>query len=208
MPLGIGSSSHDHLLLIHLLRHRAFRMFETTMYYATDQWDCIELYREKKHKRRKLIIQARLGLAPFLLLPPTQWWCQSSTNTHTHHQKPSRVLMVKLFSSSLVVLLPNGQNFQSCFFGTEGKVRRRRRLGRTGLLGFISFASFFFGRKLPSGFDLWPVFSVPKIGNQLYWKLQTDSFHIRTLQLCFEDSWTKISKANVLKGALMRNLAI
>ena len=206
MLLGIGSSSHDHLLLIHLLRHRAFRMFETTMYYATDQWDCIELYREKKHKRRKLIIQPRLGLAPFLLLL-RQLNDDKAVQTHITKNPVKKQVDGQAFFFFSSRSTPNGQNFQSCFFGTEGKVRRRRRLGRTGLLGFISFASFFFGRKLPSGFDLWPVFSVPKIGNQLYWKLQTDSFHIRTLQLCFEDR-TKISKANVLKGALMRNLAI
>jgi len=77
--------------------------------------------------------------------------------------------MVKLFSSSLVVLLPNGQNFQSCFFGTEGKVRRRRRLGRTGLLlgVFISFASFSAENfQVVLIFDLF--FPYRKLENQLY----------------------------------------
>lgn len=115
--------------------------------------------------------------------------------------------MVKLFSSSLVVLLPNGQNFQSCFFGTEGKVRRRRRLGRTGLLGvFISFASF-----SAENFQVVLIFDL-FFPNR---KLEKKSAVLKgrqtafTFALCnFFEGKTKISKANVLKGALMRNLAI
>ena len=177
MPLGIGSSSHDHLLLIHLLRHRAFRMFETTMYYATDQWwDCIELYREKKHKRRKLIIQPRLGLAPFLLLL-RQLNDDKAVQTHITKNPVKKQVDGQAFFFFSSRSTPNGQNFQSCFFGTEGKVRRRRRLGRTGLLGvFISFASFSAENfQVVLIFDLF--FPYRKLENQLYWKADRQLSH-------------------------------
>ena len=65
--LAKKQASHDHLLLIHLLRHRAFRMFDDYIlcHGPAARLPAWQRASREKHKRRKLIIQARLGLAPF-----------------------------------------------------------------------------------------------------------------------------------------------
>ena len=117
--LAKKQASHDHLLLIHLLRHRAFRMFDDYIlcHGPAARLPAWQRASREKHKRRKLIIQARLGLAPFCFCS----WCQSRKPNITDKKDGGQA-----FSAlTLVILLPNGQNFQSCFFGTEQKVGKK-----------------------------------------------------------------------------------